>query len=414
MKILFFSNIPIRTQTKEGYNGGGWISSLIEHLSENPENEVAVGYYGNTDSKYKENSLTTYQIKEISFLKDIIQRFLFLTPFAFTSEKKTWKYHEKRLLEVINDFKPDIIHIFGSECQFGLISNQTDIPTVIHIQGILNPYYNAHLPPFFSWYDLHQNLISLIKSHKERNRLFANCLREREIFIRNKNFIGRTEWDKRITNILNPEANYYYGGEILRSDFYKKWERTIPAKLTIPSTISKPIYKGYDTILKTAYLLKKFYKKDFTWNVYGNIDAPIIEKTIGIKHEDVNVQVVGVANTERLIQSITKSTVYVHPSYIDNSPNSVCEAQILGVPVIAANVGGLPSIINDGETGFLVPANDPYQMAYLIQHLQKDENLNQHIGENARLQALKRHDCETIIKQLVEVYDNILSSSKKR
>ena len=113
-------------------------------------------------------------------------------------------------------------------------------------------------------------------------------------------------------------------------------------------------------------------------------------------------------------ESITNSTVYVHPSYIDNSPNSVCEAQILGVPVIAANVGGLPSIINNGETGFLVPANDPYQMAYLIHLLQKDEILNQRIGENAHLQALKRHDRNTIIKQLLEVYDNILSSSKKR
>lgn len=58
--------------------------------------------------------------------------------------------HEKlaipQLLEVVNDFKPDIIHVFGSENIYGLLSNYVAIPLVLHIQGILTSIWNAYLP----------------------------------------------------------------------------------------------------------------------------------------------------------------------------------------------------------------------------------------------------------------------------
>jgi glycosyltransferase involved in cell wall biosynthesis len=101
--------------------------------------------------------------------------------------------------------------------------------------------------------------------------------------------------------------------------------------------------------------------------------------------------------------------VYFHSSYIDNSPNSLCEAQILGLPVVATYVGGIPSLIAEGETGYLVPANDPYQAAYHILQLYKNPALNRKMGERAKEIAKVRHDKMRIIQQIMNVYSNIQS-----
>lgn len=394
------------------HNGGGWIASLINRLSQQPNVEIAVGYFGKKDAKYKDASLIAYQIQEDKSLKALLKKHFPLYPVSTYLERKSWNFYEKKLLTVVNDFKPDVIHIWGSEKQFGLIGGLTEVPIVLHIQGILNPYYNSYLPPFFSWQKGYLNLIGSIRNIKIKRGWIAGCQREKEIFSRINNYIGRTEWDKRITKIFNPNANYFYGGEILRDCFYKETSRTIPSKLTIVSTISSPIYKGFDCILKTANILKSLLHEDFIWKVFGNVNPSNIESIIGLKHYNLNIELKGVADTETLIDNITKSTVYVHPSYIDNSPNSVCEAQLLGVSVIAANVGGLSSIICDEETGFLVPANDPYQMAYLIQCLYKDAQLNEKVGFAAKMQSLKRHDPEEIVKRLLNIYEIILNEKK--
>ncbi len=57
--------------------------------------------------------------------------------------------YKEKLKQVVDDFMPDIIHVFGSEQQLGLVSSVTEIPVLLHIQGLLNPIYNALLPPFF-------------------------------------------------------------------------------------------------------------------------------------------------------------------------------------------------------------------------------------------------------------------------
>ena len=53
----------------------------------------------------------------------------------------------KKLLDVIADFKPDVIQVFGTENHFAEILAHTKIPVVIHLQGIINPYDNAFYPP---------------------------------------------------------------------------------------------------------------------------------------------------------------------------------------------------------------------------------------------------------------------------
>jgi glycosyltransferase involved in cell wall biosynthesis len=80
---------------------------------------------------------------------------------------------------------------------------------------------------------------------------------------------------------------------------------------------------------------------------------------------------------------------------------------MLSVPVVATNVGGTSSLIEEGETGFLIPTMDPYIAAYRIVLMDKNKTLNLRIGKQARAVALKRHDKQRIVEELIATYHEI-------
>lgn len=408
MRVLWFTNTPSRYADSGGYNGGGWIYSLEEEITKRQDIELGVAFFMRGQPKKVKKGYATYYPIDNPFTSTFFRK-IRSTIIASQNKERVWL---QNFLKVIYDFKPDLIEVFGSEQPFGQVAQYVDIPVVLHIQGILTPIYNAFLPPFISkhnyvWQDI--NLWHAYKRYREIENLRRNGFREIDMIRHIQFFIGRTVWDRRLTLLYNPKAKYFYGNEILRDVFYLDSKRRIPPKPKIISTLSSPLYKGYETVLKTAKLLTNTIGLNFEWLIYGNINPCSVEKELGICHDDVHVKFMGVATAEQLKAVLTESTAYVHLSYIDNSPNSICEAQNTGVPVIATNVGGIPSLVKDRETGFLVPANDPYQTAYVINQLANDKELNERIGNNAKKTAMKRHDKTTIVNSLVNTYKTILN-----
>ena len=111
------------------------------------------------------------------------------------------------------------------------------------------------------------------------------------------------------------------------------------------------------------------------------------------------------------MQTLLDADLFVHPSYIDNSPNSVCEAQYLGIPVVACYVGGIPSLIEHGKSGWLVPSNAPYEIAYLVKnyHTLPIESISAHEIEVAK----QRHDPHKIFQEVLSCYQFILNNQGK-
>jgi glycosyltransferase involved in cell wall biosynthesis len=96
------------------------------------------------------------------------------------------------------------------------------------------------------------------------------------------------------------------------------------------------------------------------------------------------------------------------PSHIENSPNNLCEAMILGMPCIATFVGGTGSLLNDGHEGILIQDGDPWSMAGAIVELKEEFDRAISMGEHARKRALIRHDKDRIASELQGIYSNIL------
>ena len=110
------------------------------------------------------------------------------------------------------------------------------------------------------------------------------------------------------------------------------------------------------------------------------------------------------------MEGLSGAFVFVSPSTIEDPSNSVCEAMLLGVPVVASYVGGTPSLIHHGEDGFLYPCDAHYMLAYYIMQIFQDDELAGRISAAARERAGKRHDPEKIKNRIMEIYRAVASA----
>ena len=419
MRVLWFTNSPCNYGNGNSYNGGGWMTALQEGITSSnilAEEKIDLGIsfvMNNQPKKVEQDEVVYYPVPlAVKTKKDKILDAMH--PNDVHRDEVLWSHYISHFRRVIDDFRPDVIEIFGSELYMGLASFATNRPCLLHIQGLLSQYVHIFLPPGVSRmkYILKDGLAKAWGNWQFLNYWNRSVYREKSILKNVNHVIGRTDWDRQVMTILNAQAQYHYGGEILRVEFYDKKNRKIPQKLTIVSTISLPPYKGYDLLLKIAKILKDEVKIDFEWNVFGNVEPKLAETLTKIMHEQVNVKLCGVASATQLKEAILGATVYVHPSYTENSPNSICEAQILGIPVVATNVGGTNSLIEDGQNGLLFPATDPYMGAAHIIRLYRNMQENIYIGDNARRVALERHDKHTIVKQLIQTYKEVIRNDR--
>ena len=418
MRVLWFSGPCGYTPehqpstTRQGYNGGGWQRSVFNELKKQTDIELGVCFaMDGQPFKTVQGGIAYYPFPnhQKPWKDKLLDLWHYRRP---ERDEILWEHYKACFKRAIDDFQPDVIHIFGSELYQGLATFVAPCPVVLHLQGLLSLSIYIYFPSGVS----PQSYLFQDWSPKkiyDRFQLYVywqrSCHREKAIMRHTKHVIGRTHWDKMASEILNPERVYHYGGEILREEFYEEVpKRLLPDRLRIVTTSSSPMYKGFDYVMQTANVMKNVMGIDFEWLVYGNVDPTFHQKFTGLRYSDLNIQLCGVASAATLRNSILSATVYFQPSYIENSPNSVCEAQILGVPVVATNVGGTASIVDEGKTGFLVPTNDPYTAAYRLCQLSRDRDLNLQMGERARAIALKRHDRKTIVSELVETYHSLL------
>lgn len=409
MKILWLSGNPALYKRKSMIDGG-WIGTLQGEIVKRGL-DLAIAFPYSSDDSPSDGDGVHYYPLYVSKWEKRFNKF---------RKEKIDEHYIQLIRKVIDAYQPDVIHCWGSELCFGLIAKYTDIPVVMHIQGIINPIYDAYCPAGMSGY-------SILKSFNFNFRKFYNLYygwhswmpcqakREAEIFKNTHYFFGRTDWDRRVTKLLSPNAEYFFCSEALRPAITKskKWQyHAQKKKVLITSTISSPVYKGADVILKAAKLLKENTDIEFEWNVYGVSEIQMQERFTGIKCQAVNVYCRGTINADQLADRLLHSDVYMHPSYIDNSPNSVCEAQFIGLPVVAQGVGGVPTLLKDGS-GVLVPSNDAYQTAYFIQKIGTNQAFAEQLSKKEIEISKDRHDVDVIIDSIMNVYHKIVKNGTK-
>jgi glycosyltransferase involved in cell wall biosynthesis len=123
-----------------------------------------------------------------------------------------------------------------------------------------------------------------------------------------------------------------------------------------------------------------------------------------------NINFTGALTEIQMRDAFLSSHLFVLPSAIENSPNSLCEAQILGMPCIASFVGGAQNLVENGTTGFLYRFEEIEMLGHYIIHV-FNSNACDFISSNAREVALKRHNSVENAKNTLEIYEIIINDS---
>ena len=112
----------------------------------------------------------------------------------------------------------------------------------------------------------------------------------------------------------------------------------------------------------------------------------------------------GRLSAEEMKEQYLSCQVFVCPSALENSPNSVGEAMLLGVPCVAANVGGIHNLLTDGGDGFLYTPGDVDALADSIIEIFTKEAIVERLSDNARKHARINHDADQNYYRLMRIY----------
>lgn len=418
MKVLWFSNTQANSDEyfKRQLSGtGGWMKSLDKALQNKVDLHIAFYHQENIkDFRYKNTHY--YPIPRYNNLLGKIKERVVNS--IIDTE------HIQFYLDIIDKVRPDIIHIHGTENPFGCIIKKTDIPVFISIQGNITVYLHKYCSGIDSKY-LKLNNINITDPKtllspfffENKRKKFVKMQRREEANLENcKYIIGRTDWDRRISLILAPERRYFHADEILRDNFYHvKWSPKKQKRLILHTTSGNTFFKGFETVCLALNELNK-QGVDCEWRVAGinknDLIVKVVRKMIKNKFPQKNLRLLGRLTEETLIQKMLEADIYVMPSHIENSPNNLCEAMILGMPCIATFAGGTGSLLRDGHEGILIQDGDPWVMAGAILELNEDFQKAITMGDNARKRALQRHGKNKIVNSLLQIYTKILSFQK--
>jgi len=409
MKILWFTNIRI---SEENFNSSGtWIVSMLEYLIKYPDLEFLIVCEGDTRIPIRVD------------YKNIEQ-------WVFPYEKNTICVNRSKknisfVSEIINTFKPDLIHIWGVEKRWGIVVNniKPSCKVLLEIQGFKGlcskVLYGGLI---FSDFIFNIGLADLrypkmfIPIQKNEFRKWGKI--EKEIIKNTLAINTQSEWVREYIRTINKKAIIYKTGIILRREIIESssWlEKRIDNNQLFTIASEMP-YKGvHITLLSFAELKKK--QKNLTLKIAG-IKINEYYKNYSYvnylyrlcKALNISDSVVFLGNitADKIIEEIYKSSVFIISSYIETFSLALAEALHLGIPCVSSNAGALTELGKHGKSVLYYEVGDYIACAASIYDILSDSNLSVDLSINARQDSIRRNDTKKIVENQIDIYKKLL------
>lgn len=171
--------------------------------------------------------------------------------------------------------------------------------------------------------------------------------------------------------------------------------------------------KGVDYLIEAA---KSFVDTNTELYMVGRDDG--LRKSLEKRAEELkisgSIKFTGPVNHEDIPLWISAADMLVLPSLSEGRPNVVLEALSCEVPVVATDVGGIPELMIEGETGYLVPSKNPLQLSEKINKLLENESRREKMGKFGRKSIIQRGlTWESHAKKTVNIYSELISNPSK-
>ena len=426
MKVLWVCNImpPIIGQYlgKECSVKEGWISGILARLAkEKEEIELGICYPVVEQAEEEKKVIQLENNKNIAcygYIEDTV------CPENYGGESL-----ENRLKEIIDDFQPEVLHIFGTEYGHSLAAARAmNNPgkTLIGLQGVISECakeYMADLPVEVQFQVSFRDWLKKDSMKQQQEKFFVRGEREKEVLKLCRHVTGRTEFDKNAAKVMNPDAIYHPMNETMRGEFYNgQWDINLCKKHSIFFSQADYPLKGFHYLLQALKEIKKKYP-DVTVKVAGNslvnyqtlkdkikISAygKYLRKLVKDTGMEDSITFLGRLSAEEMKRQYLDCHTFVCASSLENSPNSVGEAMLLGTPVVASNTGGIPSMVDHEKEGLLFEKGNIEALAGAIIRTWEDNSLVDEMTANARRRARKNHDADENYKTLLNIYRRIV------
>lgn len=416
VRILWISSTIF--ENVDEVRSGAWQKSLAIRLARSKEIVL-----GNVARSREVNQVTKSNFENIQ-------------QWAFPVDPKrnalSSKHKDKqRLIAIANEFKPDIIQIWGSENFLKLIPFDKSISgiKVLFMQGVLGsiaPYVLAGLTS--------KEILSTIGIREliERSTLFglrksfySDGIIENKMINSADFIVSHAEWvDAQVrfvnSNVPIIRTHRSLRPEFLTSDKWKAEDKFSSAPVIFSTAIGFP-FKGLHTLLKAVVILKKTYpdiqlkiagatgRLDFLATGYIRLLLRMVKKyDLGD-----NIVWLGPLNAENIIHQLRNASVYVHSSYAESYPNSLAEAMSIGTPSVVTAIGGIPEMATNNLEALFYAPHDFKHCAFQINKLLNSLSLSRSISLNAIKRAEDRNLKFDIVEEQLNIYNQVLKTRKQ-
>ena len=305
---------------------------------------------------------------------------------------RKWFQTKDRFNKLINDFKPDAILIDRQHTLFDVASVETKIPVFVLLRG---DYWSE------------------IKWAKET--LYKGIIMKTVIKIKEK----RAEKCFKNSTVILPICNYLKN--IVKNNYPKK-----PTKVLYQGIDPKKWYSSNGLTLKhpcvgllqgaviwgkakEMLVLQKVLESMPDVMFYWVGDGPYSGKILSVLKKYKNFKWLGALEYPNKVREyLTEIDVYALISGIDMSPLTLQEAQLMRKPVVATRVGGIPELMKDNETGFLVTKGNPDELIAKLSLLINDKEKRKTMGDAGRKFVEDNFNWTKIAKEFVNTVKNSL------
>jgi glycosyltransferase involved in cell wall biosynthesis len=411
MKILWFSNKSLLMNSTDTRTGS-WLDATAEGLIQTRHIELGNVTNGNVSQIEKNCSDGLEQWTVPSHNRH------------FT--KNSFPYLQE-IIRVVEEFSPDVIHVWGTEAAWGLLTARKyiEVPSVLDMQG----FSAAIAKVYHGGLSISEQLACAgIKDILKGSMIFQEAKKfqkrgviEEEIIKGQQFIIVQSDWIKAQVRKINRSCNLFDSTRLLRSPFYhaKKWQPPNNNIVFCSAAYPSP-FKGLHVALRAISILKKSIP-NIELRIAGTLQKPglrqdgyirWLNRLIDASDIHSNVVWLGGLNATEIIAEMLNSAVMVLPTFIENCSNTLQEAMMIGIPVVASYVGGLPSLARDEESILFFPPGDDIMCAYQISRIISDPILVKRISDYSRKIAQKRKDRQTISNNQIEIYNQVISATK--
>lgn len=409
MRILWVVNIMLpdiaNALNRETTNREGWLTGILHRMQgDTDELQLSIAY-----------PVMDTSIKECTILNGI-------KCYPFYEDLKNPQFYDSRTEHlastIINKVNPDIVHIYGTEfphaLAFGKAFNNPG-KTIVTIQGICSLIakdYMAMLPKKVTRSATFRDIVRRDSIYLQLLKFKLRAVSENQLLSLTENVIGRTFFDKRYVFKINPSVRYFKVNETMRDSFYEgEWKKENARPHTLFLSQGDYPIKGLHFLIEAAGRLVDKYS-DLEIKIAGNsiinnasfkdkLKAPAygkyLNKLIVENRLDGHIRILGSISEERMKEEYLSCSAFICASYVENSPNTLAEAMLLGVPVITSDAGGITDMISYNE-GYIFSRGNVDELAECIDRVFVLEDKNSP-------ELIK--NCTNSIKRAKEEFDGL-------